>query len=97
MIKKVYVFAIPVLFLGAMSLPLLAQTQKSSSAKPSVSVPSVKSVPDTKKPSVQKKTGPVIQKYQKPIAPTKKPITPQTKIQKSTQPAKPSQQKPSGK
>ncbi len=68
MIKKVYIFAIAVLFLGAMSLPLLAQTQKPSSAKPSVSAPSVKSTP-TKKPVT-------------PPAKTKKSTQPTKPIQK---------------
>ncbi len=94
MIKKVYIFVIAVLFLGAMNLSVLAQTQNPSSAKPSVSAPSVKSTP-AKKLSVQKKTGPVIRKYQKPITPTNKPITPPAKTKTSTQPTKPIQPKPS--
>ncbi len=87
MIKKIYIFVVPVLFLGAMNLPVWAQTQKPSLVNPSVSAPSVKSTP-AKKP---------IRKYQKPIAPTKKPVTLPAKTKKSTQSPKPGQQKPSGK
>ncbi len=89
MIKKIYIFVVSVLFLGAMNLPVLAQTQKPSLVKPSVSAPSVKSTP-AKKPSVKNKTGSITNKYQKPVTPPVK-----TKI--STQSPKPNQQKPSGK
>lgn len=71
MIKKVFIFVVTVLFLGAMNLPVFAQTPKPSSANPSVPASSAKSVKSQKPVTPNKKLVTPPAKIKKLTQPTK--------------------------